>query len=411
MNIEYFIARRLFSSQHKKDSGTRSGTRPIIAVATGGIAVGIAVMILAWFIVTGFQNEIRSKVIGFGSHIQITNFDATTSLEPSPVSVDQPFYPSLDTVRGIRHIQVFANKGGIIKTEDQIQGVMLKGVGEDFDWSFFQSNIVEGERFDAGQKKKSKEMVLSRTIAKKLGFGVGDTLRVYFVQEPIRIRDFRVSGIYETNLEKFDNQVVLCDIRHIQRINGWEEDEVSGFEVLLNGYDELVSQQDFVHRFIGPDLMATKITESHPEIFGWLEIQDLNVYFIIGLMILVAAINMVSALLILILDRTNMIGMLKALGARDASIQKIFVFNGAFIITRGLLWGNVLGIGLALLQHQFGFLKLPKESYYIETVPIHFDPWVVVALNLGTLALCTLVLFLPSLMVQTISPVKAIRLD
>lgn len=411
MNVEFFIARRIFSSQHKKDSGTRSGTRPIIAIATGGIAVGIAVMILAWFIVTGFQNEIRSKVIGFGSHIQITNFDANTSLEPSPLSSNQPFYPSLDTVPGIRHIQVFANKAGIIKTKDEIQGVMLKGVGADFDWSFFESNVREGTIFSAADSVRSKEMVVSKTIADNLKFGVGDTVRVYFVQDPVRIRDFYVSGIYETNLEKFDNSVVLCDIRHIQRLNRWDEDQVSGFEVLLDGYDELVSQEDFVHRFISADLMATKITDSHPEIFGWLEIQDLNVYFIIGLMILVASINMISALLILILDRTNMIGMLKALGARDASIQKIFVYNGAFIVTRGLLWGNVLGIGLALLQDKFGFLKLPKESYYIETVPIHFDLGVVLLLNAGTLALCTLVLFLPSLMVRSISPVKAIRLD
>lgn len=411
MNVEFFIARRIFSSQHKKDSGTRSGTRPIIAIATGGIAIGIAVMILASFIVKGFQTEIRAKVIGFGAHIQITNFDASNSLEPDPIARDQPFYPALTEVPGIRHIQVYANKGGIIKTEDQIQGVFLKGVGPDFDWDFFRSNLQEGETLTTSGEKKSNEILLSSMVAKRLKLAVGDTVRLFFVQQPIRIRELRIAGLYATNMEKFDNMMALCDIRHIQRLNGWTENEVSGFEVLLDGYEELVSQKDFVHGHIGPGLMATSIADEHREIFSWLEIQDINVYFIIGLMILVASINMVSALLILILDRTRMIGMLKALGARDASIQTIFVYNGAFIIARGLLWGNVLGIGLALLQYNFGLVKLPAESYYLDTVPIFFDIPLVLLLNAGTLLLCTLVLFLPSLLVQNISPVQAIRLD
>jgi len=407
LKLELFIARRLFSS----DQPRNSGTRPIILIATAAIALGMTVMILALSIVNGFQDEIRSKVIGFGSHIQITNFDANNSVEANPVSIDQPFYPHLDTVSGIRHIQVFGTKAGIIKTEEEIQGVVLKGVDAQFDWSFFSQTMIDGQPIQFKDSVKSKEIVISNAIAKKLKLKVGDAVIMYFIQQPPRKRKFTVAGIYETSIEALDNTYIIGDIRHIQRLNNWAPDMVSGFEVLLDRYEDLPKLDDYIYKYIGFDLTSTKITEVNPEIFGWLELQDINVYIIIALMIIVAGINMCSALLILILERTNMIGILKALGTQDGSVQLIFIINGAFIILRGLLIGNLVGITLCLLQSEFGLVKLPKETYYIAEVPISFDLINLCLLNLFTLVVCILVLFLPSLLVNRITPVKAIRFN
>lgn len=411
MNFEYFIAKRIISGRKTAEDTKSSGTRPIIRISVLSIAIGLAVMLISVAIVTGFQSEIRAKVIGFGSHIQITSYDSDNTVETSPVSRKQPFYPHLDTVPGIRHIQAYATKSGIIKTDEEIQGVIIKGIGTDFDWSFFEQNFVSGSRIYFPDSGKSNEMVISNHISKKLKLEVGDKLLMYFIQQPPRLRKFEIAGIYETGLEKFDQAYVLADIRHIQKLNDWNENQVSGFEVLLENFSDLDKMDEFIYKYIGMELYSTKITDRHRDIFGWLELQDWNVVIIITLMVLVAGINMISALLILILERTNMIGILKAMGANNWSIRKVFLYNATYLIGTGLIWGNVIGVSLCLLQKQFGIITLPQESYYVSVVPINFDLLTLVVLNVGTLLLCMLMLIIPSYVVTKITPVKAIRFN
>lgn len=408
LNVEFFIARGILS----KDKSNFS--RPIIRLAIISVALGLAVMILSVAVTLGFKSAITEKVIGFGSHIQITSFDLNRSYETSPISIDQPFYPALKDSAGIRHIQVFASKSGLIKTADQIQGVVLKGIWTDFEWSFFKDKIVEGSFLQIDQEKPTDDILISRKILNKLNFNPGDDVRVYFInpdEMTPRGRKFHIAGVYETGLEEFDNLYLIGDIRHVQRLNNWESSEISGFEVFVNNYREIDEMTDKVYNSIGYGLNATSIREMYPQIFEWLDLQDMNVIIILTLMIAVAAINMISTLLILILEKTNMIGVLKAIGARNRTIRNIFLYNASFIIARGLLFGNLLGISLALLQKHFGLIKLDQESYYISAAPIQLELIPVILLNAGTLILCVLFMLIPSYVITRISPVKAIRWD
>jgi lipoprotein-releasing system permease protein len=405
LNFELFIVSRLL----KKEKRSKNYTRPIINISIAAIALGIIVMTLTLAIVSGFQNEIRDKVIGFGAHIQIGSFESRNSLETLPISKNQDFYPSLDTVKGIRHIQVYAIKPGIIKTKENIQGVVLKGIGADFDWSFFDSKLIDGHPFSIVDSVKSNQIVISKIIARKLKLNVGEQLNVYFIQQPPRARKFTISGIYETGFGQYDEMYCLVDLRHIQKLNSWKDDEVSGFEVLLDKFESLRKMDDLVYQRIGFDLNSTNIADANPDIFNWLELQDINVLIIIVLMLIVAAINIISALLILILDRINMIGTLKALGASDWNIRKIFLWNATFLIGKGLLWGNLIGISLAYLQQTFSLVKLPQESYYVSVVPINMNLTDILLLNLGTLVICIVVLLLPSYVITKIKPIQAIR--
>ncbi len=406
MNTELFIARRILSKNKENFS------RPIVKIAITSIALGLAVMIIAVAIVTGFQSEIKEKVIGFGSHIQISNFDYNKSFEDSPISKNQSFYPFIDTIEGIKHIQVFANKAGIIKTKDQIQGVVLKGIGADYDWSFFEDKIVEGENFIVNDSVKTDDVIISRSLSKLLKLKTGDGLRMYFVSgsgsQP-RGRKFNIKGIYETELEEFDILYVICDIKHIQKLNRWTDDQIGGFEILIDDFDELEKFANIIYREIGYDLDAKTIKETNPQIFEWLGLQDMNVVVILVLMVLVAGITMISTLLILILERTNMIGILKALGSKDISIRKIFLYNASYIIGKGLLWGNIIGIGLCLLQDYFQLITLNQESYYVSYVPVNLGLQSMLILNAGTFLVCLIMLLIPSLIITRISPVKAIR--
>ncbi|MFQ5334509.1 MAG: ABC transporter permease [Flavobacteriales bacterium] len=409
MSFERFIALRIIRS--KMDEGNGSSTRPIIRIAVLAIALGVAVMIISMSIVTGFQNEIRNKVIGFGAHIQITAYSTDNALETNPVSRNQPFYPSLDTVKGVRHIQVYANKPGIIRTEEEIQGVVLKGVDRDFDWSFFRKNMKEGAPIHLPDSGKSDEIIISSYLAKKLRLHVDDKVVTYFIQQPPRMRIFSICGIYKTGMEQFDRSCVLADIRHIQKLNAWGPEQVSGFEVLIDRWENLGQMDEFIYNYIGQDLNSTPITERYRDIFGWLELQDWNVVIIITLMVLVGGINMVSALLIIILERTSMIGLLKAMGAINWSIRKIFIYNAAYLIGVGILWGNFIGLSICVIQQQTGLITLPQESYYISTVPINIDVPYILLLNAGVLLACTAMLILPSWVITRISPVKAIRFN
>ncbi len=406
MKLDLFIAKRLIFRRQAS-----SFSKPIVKIAIVSIALGLAVMIVSIAVVTGFQSEVRNKVIGFGSHIQITNFDANTSFEAKPIDKKQPFYPSFNDVPGIKHIQVYAIKPGIIKTDTDMEGVVLKGIGSDFNWEFFKRKIVEGTSFLVNDTIKSNHALISKHTATRLKLKVGDNLYMYFIQEPPRSRKFIISGIYDTGFDDLDKLYVLCDIAHIQKLNDWTNNQVSGFEVLINDFNQLDKMGDYVYNNIGPELNSSTISQLYPQYFDWLKLLDMNVYIILILMILVASINMISTLLILILERTNMVGILKALGAGNKLITRIFLNNAAYIIAKGIFWGNIIGITLCYIQMKFGIITLPEDQYYIKAVPIYFNFWYILWLNVGTLIICLLMQLIPSYIITRISPVKAIRFD
>lgn len=414
MNLPYFIAHRLIKGRREETSFSR----PINVIAIIGIAMGLAVMILAISILTGFKQQIREKIVGFGANIQIMNFDSNISLETVPISDTQSFITKIRKIPGIKHVQVFGTKAGIIKTDEAIQGVILKGVGSDFDWNYFRSNIVDGSVFTVSDTGRTNDVIISKKIADMLRLKTGDSFAMYFVQDPPRSRKFTICGIYETSLEEFDKMYVFCDIGHIKRLNGWSDDQVSGFEIFINDFDRLSEMTMAVKDAIGYRLSenetkfkVTNIREKYPQIFDWLNFQDLNVIIIIILMLIVAGFNMISGLLILILEKTNMIGILKALGSDNITIRRVFLYQAAYLIGKGLFWGNLIGIGLALLQLKSGLITLDATSYYLKTVPVNLELGHILLLNAGTMAAIILMLLIPSQLITRITPVKAIRYD
>jgi len=414
VNTELFIAKRIFSDKSVK----KSISQPIMTIAIIGIALGLAVMILSVAIVTGFKSEISNKIIGFGSHIQIVNYDTNISFETEPINKEQSFYSDIDNLSGIQNIQEFATKAGIIKTKTDIQGVVLKGVGSDFDWSFFDQNMVDGKSFRVSDSSKTNDIIISKYIANLLKLKVGDKIIAYFIQEPMRMRPFVISGIYETSLAEFDEKFAMIDIKHIQRLNNWNDNQISGFEVLITDFSKLDQMTEDVRDIVGfhfnPDgskLKVLSIKEKYPQMFDWLELTDMNVWVILILMIAVAGFNMVSGLLIIILERTNMIGILKAMGTKNWSIRKIFLYQSGFIISKGLLWGNVIGLAICFLQVQFQIFKLDPVSYYLEAVPINLKLWHILALNAGTLITTVLMLIIPSYIISRLSPEKTIKFN
>lgn len=414
MNTELFIAKRIFSDKTVK----KGISQPIVTIAVIGIALGLAVMILSVAIVTGFKSEISNKVIGFGSHIQILNYDSNLSFETAPINKQQSFYDDLNNLNGIKNIQPFAIKAGIIKTEEDIQGIVLKGVDGSFDWSFFDQNMVTGETFRVNDSVKTNDIIISNYVAKLLKLNVGDRIATYFIQDPPRMRPFTIKGIYETSLAEFDEKFALIDIKHIQKLNNWDQNQISGFEILLDDFSELDKMSQDVYDIVGfhfnPDgtkLKVVSIREKYPQMFDWLDLTDMNVYIILALMIAVAGFNMVSGLLILILERTNMIGILKAMGTKNWSIRKIFLYQSAFLISKGLLWGNIIGIAICFLQVKFQIFKLDPTSYYLDAVPINLKIWHILALNSGTLAITVVMLIVPSYIISRLSPEKTIRFN
>ena len=412
MSHEQFIAKRLTS----KESGNLS--RPFVRIATVAIALSLAVMIVAVAIVTGFKEEIREKTIGFGSHIRIVNYDSNISFESNPIYSDQDFLPELMEIDGIRHIQKFAHKPGIIRTDTDIQGVVLKGVDAEFDWGFFENNLVEGAIPNLNDSTTSNEAIISQTIAQRLKLNIGDTFDMFFVQDPPRIRRFTIAGIFDSQMAEFDRLFVLGDLRHIQRLNGWDLNQITGFEILIHNFlaiEEVAEQvRDLVSlNFMmdGAMLRVQSIIDMYPQIFGWLGLQDLNVIILLALMLAVAGINMISGLLIIILERTNMIGILKALGAENNFIRRIFIIQSGHIIVRGLLWGNLVGLLLCILQQQFGFITLDQANYYLSEVPINLTITNILLLNLGTFVVTITMLLVPSMVVSRISPDRTIKYD
>jgi len=413
LNTERFIAKRIISA----DKTSNRFSVPIVRISIMAIALGLAVMILTVAVITGFKNEIENKLIGFVSHIQITNYDANTSDEPSPIDMQQPFLQQLKKNNEIKHVQVYANKSGILKTATENEGIVLRGVGKDYDWNFIKQNLKSGNVFTINDSL-SKDIILSKYFADKLNLKLGDKVVIYFITKKAdditiqyiqRAKAFFIKGFYETGLEDIDKHIAIVDIRHIQKLNYWNENQIAGFEVAVNNYKNIDETVEMVNEVIGPGLIAETVKERNQTIFSWLELQDINAVIIIILMVAVAGINMISALLVLILERTNMIGILKALGAKNKSVRKIFLYNAAYLIGKGLLWGNIIGLSIALLQQHFGILKLDQTAYYVSVIPININLWHVFLLNLGTMICCLLMLLLPSLLISKITPVKAIQ--
>lgn len=414
MNFEYYIAKRI----HGKGEGASRFSGPAVKVAIAGIALGLAVMIISVAVVTGFKNEIRQKVTGFGSHIRITNFDNNSSYESVPIRIDSAFVKSLLHIDGVKSIQQFATKPGIIRYDNSIQGVILKGLGSDFDAHFIKQHIVDGEMTMFGSGERNDSIMISLKLARMLGLNVGDKFNTFFFQDKIRARSFVVQGIFRTNFPDFDKMFVLVDMRHIRRLNDWDSTQVSGLELQVSDFDRLdeVYAQVFMktaNRFDdnGTSFLSRSIKELYPDIFGWLELVDMNVWIILVLMLLVASFNMISGVLILILERTNMIGLLKSLGTTNWSIRKIFVYNAAFLIARGMMWGNLIGILLCVIQLKWGILTLNPENYYIDVVPINLELLHIVALNVGSMAIIVLMMVLPSWVITRISPSKSIKFE
>jgi len=408
LNASSFIARRITSKGKQNLAG------PAVRISILAIALGLAVMIISIAVLNGFQFNIREKVTGFAAHIQIDNFDANTSYEQAPISSDQPFVKVIEDNPEVKHIQEFALKAGIIKTEDQMQGVILKGVGPDFDWAFFRENLVDGNINPVSDTGISNDILISRMIANKLMLHSGDDVRMYFIsgeQAQPRGRKFQVAGIYETGLEEFDRSYIIGDLRHVQKLNSWNADQVSGFEIFVKDFSKVQRIGDWVYHEIGYNLNSQTVIDLYPQIFDWLRLMDMNVIIILVLMVVVAGITMISTLLILILDRTVMIGILKAMGMRNRQVRRLFMINSIYIISRGLAWGNLAGLTLCFLQWYFKVIPLDQASYYMSYVPIRLPLLQVLAINAGTFIVCLGILVIPGIVVSKITPIKAIRFD
>jgi len=414
MSVEFFIAKRIY-----KDRGeSRNVSPPAIRIAIISIAIGLTIMILSVAVVIGFKKEIREKVVGFGSHIQVSNFEVNYSYEMKPIAVSDTLMDYLQNRYNILRVERFATKPGIIKTEEDFQGVIFKGVDENYNWDFFRSNLVEGQVLDIRPDSFLLDVLISKTIADKLNLKLGDSFTAYFVQDPPRARKFTITGIYQTYFSDYDKIFVLTDIKLIRRLNQWDDDMVSGLELYVNDYNRLDATVDSLYfelqmqkdRF-NNTYLTRSVKQMKPEIFDWLDVLDTNVIVILVLMIIVAGFSMISGLLIIILEKAAMIGTLKALGQNNTSIRKIFLYLSAFLIGKGLLWGNLIALVLCFIQRCFGIVKLNPEIYYLTKVPIDISVLSIVLINIGTLFVTLLMLILPSYLVANISPAKTIRFE
>ena len=410
LNLEYFIAKRLITAKSYKSSISS----PIIKIAITAITIGIIMMIVSVATGIGLQNKIREKVAAFNGHIVITNFDDNQSqVHTQPISINQDFYPKFKTVDGINHIQAVANKAGIIRTESSVEGIILKGVGKDYVWTNIKEYIIEG-RLPNYKDELNEEVLISQYLANRLHLKLGDKFNTFFMKESGKmpnLRNFKIVGIYNSGFQEFDASYVIGDIRHVQRINKWKQDEIGAFEVFINDFTQIKEIGDKVYKEIPPTYNSVTIEEKFFSIFEFLKLFDFNIVVILIVMIVVATINMIVALLVLILERTQMIGILKALGANNWNIRKIFLYNAAYLISRGLLFGNLIAFALLFLQKTFGIIKLNPQNYYVSEVQVDINLLHILLLNLGTIIICLLVLLIPSYIITKISPVKAIRFD
>lgn len=411
MNLEFFIAKRLISAKQHKSSISA----PIIKIAIVAIAIGVIMMLVAFATSLGLQQKIREKMSAFTGHITISSYDNNNSqVSLMPISTEQDFYPEFTSVEGVEHVQASAYLAGVIRTEIDFEGIIVKGVGTDYNWSFFKDFLIEGELPDFSGSLND-EVLISRYTANRLGLKVGDKVPTYFLRDessktPL-IRAFVVKGIYNSGFQEFDELYMLADIRHIQRINRWEKNEVGNFEVFLSDFSQVDQKGQEIYENTGSFLDTRTIKQQYYSIFEWLSLFDFNVALIIGIMILVAGINMITALLVLILERTQMVGILKALGSSDWMIRKIFLYNAAYLILLGLFWGNLIGLGLLFAQKYLKLFPLDPETYYVTEAPVYIGWEYIIGVNVGTLLLCMLMLLVPSYIITKISPVRAMKFD
>ncbi|WP_324721490.1 ABC transporter permease [Salinimicrobium sp. HB62] len=411
MNLEFFIAKRLISAKQHKSSISA----PIIKIAIVAIAIGVIMMLVAFATGIGLQQKIREKMSAFTGHVTISSYDNNNSqVSLMPISTDQDFYPEFEAVEGIEHVQATAYLGGVIRTETDFEGIIVKGVGTDFNWDYFEDFLIAGQMPDVSGSLNS-EVLISSYTANRLGLEVGDKAVTYFLRDETSrnplTRAFEITGIYNSGFQEFDELYMLADIRHVQRINRWESDQVGNFEVFLKDFSQLDEKGREIYENTGSFLDTRTIKQQYYSIFEWLSLFDFNIALIIGIMILVAGINMITALLVLILERTQMIGIMKALGSSDWSIRKIFLYNAGYLILLGLFWGNLIGLGLLFAQKYLKLIPLNPETYYVTEAPVYIGWEYILGVNLGTLLLCMLMLLIPSYIITRISPVKAMKFD
>ncbi|HNZ71375.1 MAG TPA: ABC transporter permease [Prolixibacteraceae bacterium] len=416
LNTELFIARKVFSQKENKNGISSK----IVSIAVASISLGLAVMIISVAILVGFKREIRDKVVGFGSHFQIVNFDSNASFETQPISIDSVMIKQFLNAGHVNHIQAFGTKPGLIKTDDAIHGVIVKGVDTNFNWEFFSQNLTKGNIPSYKPDGKSNEVIISEKISKLLKLNIGDPLFCFFYNQgenAPRSRKFTISGIYRTSLDEFDEMFVIADLRHIQDLNNWNSNEVTGYELTIDNFEYLTPTFEKLREITinnaneNSTLRVYSIITRYPMLFDWLSVLDLNVWVLLFLMVAVAGINMISGLLVIIIERTRMIGILKALGFPNISVRKVFLYLSGFLSAKGLLWGNVIGIGLCMFQYFTGIIKLNPDTYYIDTVPIVMNIGYIILLNIGSLLCIVAMIILPSLFITRISPVEAIVVE
>jgi len=415
MNFPLFIARRIYQG----DQTRQQVSKPAMRIATLGVAIGLAVMIISVSVVIGFKHSIRDKVVGFGSHIQITNFLSLQSQQQHPVAIGDSMMQVLNKLEGVEHVQRFILKQGILKTDEEFLGVVFKGVGPEFDSTFIASNLVEGSIPSFSDKESGNKILISKDMAAKLRIGSGEKIFAYFIDENgLRRRRFTIAGVYQTNLSQYDETICFADLYTTVKLCGWEDDQVTGAELTVRDFNKL---QDTYYDAIqkvnrsqdrnGETFTSQTIQEINPQIFSWLNLLDMNVWIILILMIAVACVTMISGLLIIILERTNMIGIMKALGARNKTIRHTFLWFATFMIGKGLLWGNIISLLLVALQKYTGLVKLDPQTYYVNTVPVEINIPIVILINLATLLICMGALIAPSFIIAHIKPAKSMRYE
>lgn len=403
MNLPRFISQRIQKTK------SESFTSTVVKVGIASIAIGLAVMIISFAILVGYKQAIKDKLFSLSSHIQVSKITLNQSYEETPMPIKTNFYNNYRQNNKIRHVQAVGNKAGMLKSSEELAGIIIKGVGRDYDWQTFSQNLIEGKRITFADTSFSNEVIISKRIATRLKIKLSDDVLIYFIQNPPRVRKVKVVGIYETGLEEFDKNYIIGDLALVQKMNEWDNNTCGHYEIFLKNFDDLDETTAIVTNEINQDMRATKITDMFPAIFDWLNLLDKNILIVLGLILVVACFNMISVLLVMMMERTPMIGMLKALGSNNTQIRKIFVFNGLNIILKGILYGNLIGIGLGLIQYYFKVIPLDPENYYISYVPIEWDWFIIMLLNIATVLLILAVITIPTLIVSKMRVVEALK--
>ena len=403
MNFSQFIASRIRKTQQHSFSAT------VTKIGIASIAIGLAVMIISFGVLLGFKSTIKEKLFSLSAHLQVSKVTLNQSFEETPMTKKSKFYENFHKNPFIRHVQAVANKAGMMKSKEELAGIMVKGIGQDFDWVNFNQNLLEGHKINFKDTTYSNEIIISQRMANQLKIKNLDDVLIYFIQNPPRVRKMKVVGIYQTGLEEFDKSIILGDIKLVQKMNDWDAETVGHYEVFLKDFEQITPAYKSVFNEIDQDMRVTKITEIFPQIFDWLGLLDRNIWVVLVLILVVASFNMISILLVMMMERTPMIGLLKALGSDNLQIRKIFIFNGLWIILRGILWGNIIGIVFCVLQYYYKIIPLNPESYYMSYVPISWNWSILILLNLATILLVTLVILIPTFIVAKMKPVLAMK--